>query len=105
SSGPLQLREPLLDAVIALEVLQLLQLRGIGGHGCGEAGYASLARHHAVESGARIVHAGARAALGAGLRAGRRMRRARGKELLQRLLHLALLREQRGDVALELLAP
>src|SRR5262245_43584109 len=100
----LQLREPLFDAVTALQVLQLLQLGGVGGDAGREAGDAGLPRHHAVERRARVVDPGARAAGGAGLCSGRRVARARGDELLERLLHLALFREQRGDVALELLA-
>src|SRR6516164_2736290 len=96
-----ELSQPLIDSIASCQVLQFFQLLSIAAIGRPKSTDPDLARQHAIESGLGVLNAGSlaetrRRSIGrASLCAGR-------EELLKRILHFPALRQQGGDVALQL---
>src|SRR5215813_6252455 len=103
----LELGESFLDAVGALQILQLAQFGGVAGFRRSQPAEAGLLCQDAIEHGAGIGHPILAFAASGGpcgrTRAGG-VAGAGGDIVAQRLLHLAFLGEERGDITLEFLA-
>src|SRR6516165_511219 len=107
-SRELELGQSFLDAVGALQILQLPQLGGVAGCRRGQAAEAGLFRQDAIEHrtgiGDTVLALAAARGRSGGSTLADGVARAGSDVVAQRLFHLALLGDQRSDIAFELLA-